>query len=442
MEKSNIPGYKAEIWDIMQQFFSKFNDHQIHCVIRLNSQIDESRLAQSVDLLSDVFPLIRCRFVQGPGKPYWEDEGFSADSMVFLRYTDHPDAEIQKVICSKSDELVDPQFSVYIIRGKGSDTLCAIINHMICDAAGFKEILYLLCSIYSHLKYNPGYCPIVENTPRNVQQVLDEFGWKDKLKILSHRYSLSRHDGNIVFGLEGDNDSPFIVTHTIARERFLAAKSFAKQYGATVNDLILAAYLRALQQVIPGKAAAIQCILDLRKYLPYPNARHFCNLTSNLVCNIGPDVGDEFRDTLLKVKSVMDAEKRQVSCLHMIMLVDAVFRFLPYALCKKVVLKAYRNPPLAMSNIGVLDQNRLAFDHIPVKSAYMTGSVKYKPYFQLAVSTFRDEPTLSVAFHGTQTDQIKIKQFLYKIDRELPCETMITNQPLEHFTGIPGRAFC
>ncbi len=340
MAKNNMPGYKAEIWDIMQQFFSKFNDHQIHCVIRLDSQVDESRLAQSVDLLSDVFPLIRCRFVQGPRKPYWEDENFSANSMVFLRYTDHPDAEIQKVICSRNDEFVDPQFSVYIIRGEGSDTLCAIINHMICDAAGFKEILYLLCSIYSHLKYNPGYCPTAENAPRNMHQVLDEFGWKEKLNILTHRYSLSRHDNKIVFGLEGDNNSPFIVTHTIARERFLAAKSFAKQYDATVNDLILAAYLRALQQVIPGKAAAIQCILDLRKYLPYPRAKRLCNLTSSLVCNIGPDVGNEFRDTLLKVKSVMDAEKRQINCLHLIMLLDAVFRFLPYCTLQKSGVKS------------------------------------------------------------------------------------------------------
>jgi len=53
-------------------------------------------------------------------------------------------------------------------------------------------------------------------------------------------------------------------------------------------------------------------------------------------------------------------------------------------------VKEYRNPPLAMSNIGVIDSRRLSFDDVPVASAYITGSVKYSPLFQLALSTFQD----------------------------------------------------
>lgn len=414
--------YKAEVWDIMQFLFAKFNDHQIHCVIRLNGKLDENRLRCAADRLIDAFPLIRSRFVEDEGTPYWKDAGFSAKDIVFLRETAHPEEELQKVVCSKTDAARGPQLLLYIIRSKTADLLCVIINHMLCDGVGFKELLYLLSHTYSQLRTNPDYMLPRQNENRSERQILHSFHAKSKVKILAQRYGLSRHDDRVVFGLEGNRNTPFIVTHTIQRERFLAAKAFAKRYGATVNDLLLAAYLRALHSVLPNQTAAIQCVLDLRKFLPCKKSAGLCNLTSNLVCDIGPDVGSSFGDTLLLVKRAMDKEKMQASCLHLIMLLEAVFHVLPYPLAKRAVLREYRNPPLAMSNIGVIDSKRLSFDGIPVASAYITGSVKYSPLFQLALSTFQDEVTLSVAFHGTRADQEKIGHFLELIDTELPCK--------------------
>ena len=414
--------YKAEVWDVMQFLFAKFNDHQIHCVIRLDAKLDEERLRRAADLLIDAFPLIRSRFVEDSGTPYWEDAGFTAKSVVFLRESNHPDEEIQKVICSRNDEACGPQMCIYIIRGKTADSLCVVINHMLCDGAGFKELLYLLSFAYSQLKKNPNYRLPRQNGSRSERQILHAFHMKSKVKILTQRYGLSRHDDSIVFGLEGNKNTPLIVTHTIPRERFLAAKGFAKHYGATVNDLLLAAYLRALHRVLPDRTAVIQCVLDLRKFLPHKKAAGPCNLTSDLVCDIGPDVGEKFSDTLKLVKHAMDKEKEQASCLHLIMLLEVVFHILPYSLAKRAVLREYHNPPLAMSNIGVIDSKRLSFDGTLVTKAYITGSVKYCPLFQLALSTFRDEVTLSAAFHGTQADQEKISRFLKSIDDELPCE--------------------
>ena len=412
--------YRAEVWDIMQFLFSKFNDHQIHCVIRLGAHLDENRLRCAVDRLIEAFPLIRSRFVEERWTAYWQDSGFTAENIVFLKETDYVEAEIQRTVCSKTDTSYGPQLLIYVVRDEYTDSLCVIINHMLCDGMGFKELLYLLGLTYSKLRTNPDYQPERQNGNRSEQQILHAFGWKDKIKILFQRYGLSRHDDDIVFGLEGSESNPFIVTHTVTQNRFIAAKFFAKQNNSTVNDMLLAAYLRALNKILPGQTFSIQCILDLRKYLADNKIRKFCNLTSNLVCNIGPDIGKTFRDTLIQVKQAMDAEKKQMSCIHLIMLLETVFHFLPYPLVKQVVLKKYRNPPLAMSNIGIIDDKRLSFDHIAITSAYITGSIKYNPLFQLALSTFRDEATLSVAFYGTRADEERIKCFLQAIDNELP----------------------
>ena len=116
----------------------------------------------------------------------------------------------------------------------------------------------------------------------------------------------------------------------------------------------------------------------------------------------------------------MDKEKQRDNCLHLVALLEFVFQLFPFPLLKKAVLKAYRNPPFAMSNIGILDHRRLMFDGVPARSAFMSGSIKYNPYLQLAVSTYRNKITLSIAFHGTPEDRAAIEHFLSQVEHELP----------------------
>ena len=412
--------YKAETWDVMQYFFSEFNDHQIHCVMRPEGRIDAERLERAADLLAASFPILRSRFAVRGGIPRWEDSGSLPSPIVAVKTAADPEAETDRLIGSRNDEHSGPQMRIFLVRGEQSDVLCAVINHMLCDAAGFKELLYRLCAIYSRLRTEPDFHPQPETAPRNARQVLDALGRKRRFLLFFRPYSLSRHDDSVVLRLTGDRNTPFLAARTVPQDRFLAAKKYASEHGATVNDLILAAYLRALQKFLPGRDTAIQCIVDLRKYLPDPHAERICNLTSNLACDIGADVGTDFGDTLLLVKRAMDEEKQRDNCLHLVALLEFVFHLFPFPLLKKAVLKSYRNPPLAMSNIGILDHRRLVFDGAPVRSAYMSGSVKYRPYFQLAVSTYRDEATLSAAFHGTPADRAAVTRFLAAVEAELP----------------------
>lgn len=72
-----------------------------------------------------------------------------------------------------------------------------------------------------------------------------------------------------------------------------------------------------------------------------------------------------------------------------------------------------------MTNIGIIDKNKLIFDGVNIKDTFICGSIKYKPYFQMAVTTFNNEITLSINFCGTKNDKIKITEFLAMFDREL-----------------------
>ena len=52
--------------------------------------------------------------------------------------------------------------------------------------------------------------------------------------------------------------------------------------------------------------------------------------------------------------------------------------------------------------------------------AYLCGSIKYRPYFQLAASTYDGEITLTVNQYGDERDRARIVAFLRDVAEALP----------------------
>lgn len=144
-----------------------------------------------------------------------------------------------------------------------------------------------------------------------------------------------------------------------------------------------------------------------------------CNMMSNLCCDIGPDLGESFESTLSMVKQKMDIKKANPVCIKNVILLEMLCNILPYKIAMNLLNKHFSNPPVAFTNIGVLDKNRLIFGSAEMTSAFMTGSIKYVPYFQLSISTFNDEAVLCVNLYGTQSDKLLISRFLNYFIAEL-----------------------
>jgi NRPS condensation-like uncharacterized protein len=50
----------------------------------------------------------------------------------------------------------------------------------------------------------------------------------------------------------------------------------------------------------------------------------------------------------------------------------------------------------------------------------MSGSIKYKPHFQLAMSSYDGELTMSSNLYGNAGDRERIISFFDEVERELP----------------------
>lgn len=418
MEDKQSISYHVEAWDVLQHLFrtKEINDHTLHFVATFSGFLDVDHLKEAVDLSISAFPLLRCRFDQSGKRAVWHDCGYTADDMVTLIETAQDDQNVRNPIYEAIDAAAGPQVKFQIIRNEHQDTLSILMNHMLCDAAGFKDYLYLLSEIYENCRVNPDYQPRHSGS-RRFDQITKPFSFRKKLGIMLSSNKMSNHDTTL-FDLTGDLQHPFIEQRQIPREIFGQLKAYAKKHGATINDLILSAYIRQLYCLF-GHVIHLPNTVDLRKYLADRKADGICNLVTNLTCDIGPDLGATFEQTLGKVKRAMDSEKSSTACLKSITILEKTFDFFPYKLAERIINKIFTNAPISFTNIGILDKTRLVFGDIEMLDAYMTGSIKFVPYIQLAVSTFDNQPMLSINLYGTEEDRGAIGRFLEGLIQEL-----------------------
>lgn len=418
MEK--VKKYKAEAFDAMQYFYNVVNASHIHCVIHFDRHVDEEVLKEAVTVSANALPLIKCGFIVSPWRPYWREQDFTGEDMVHMvEAGSKVEEQRSKLLASDIDIAHGPQLKIYILREKNSDTLCIIMNHMICDGAGFKEYLYLVSDLYAILKNKNSSIPELRFVSRSTRQLFKNFNFFDKLAILFSRYDLSKQKQQEPYCLQGDMTNPIFSTLHISKEEFLHLKYYAKSHRVTVNDLIVTAYARVFNRETGNKRIVVPCPVDLRKYLN-PKAEHgIANFTSNYICDVTFGQKDSFEETLAQVSGQLARQKLSRNCLKPVLMMEAAYHLAPFRILEKAFGSIFTIPIVSFTNLGVIDNKRLNFGDVEIVDAYVTGTVKNIPYFQVGVSTFDDVCTLSCNLYGTDEDRTAIEHFLEEIRKEL-----------------------
>ena len=101
-----------------------------------------------------------------------------------------------------------------------------------------------------------------------------------------------------------------------------------------------------------------------------------------------------------------------------------LFRILGDKIANRLLRLILKNPLICMTNVGILDSAQIAFGDLRPRDAFLCGSIKYKPYFQLAISSYEGELTLSINLLGSAGDRDRILSFFDEIDAELPSREL------------------
>ncbi len=151
--------YRAEIFDEFQFLYETtgFSDHQVHCVISFENRVDAAMINRAAQLLVKAVPILSRTYRNLGGKSCWEDSVSPNPNELFIT-TDNR-AEFDRFTVSKTNEETGPQIRFCLLQSE-ADELSIVINHMVSDAAGFKQCVYLFSKIYSDLVKNKTSYPI------------------------------------------------------------------------------------------------------------------------------------------------------------------------------------------------------------------------------------------------------------------------------------------
>jgi len=164
----------------------------------------------------------------------------------------------------------------------------------------------------------------------------------------------------------------------------------------------------------------VPVMINMRRYLKENEPfQALANLTSTVETKLDYHSGEDFKGTLSRVKKVMDQKKGSNIGLNGFFKLNLLFRILPNKKAESLLRLGFKNPLICMTNIGILDYDRISFSGNHPVDAFMCGSIKYKPHFQLAASTYKNELTLSSNLYGTPDDRKQILSFLDDVCREL-----------------------
>lgn len=394
--------YNVQPLDLMQFINTKYHEPFIHELLEFEGRLNTEKLIRAVEKLTDVFPLLKCSYDK-KSNAFIENEHCSGRDL--LRIDDAADRnKLLTEVLDTDKKLVQLTLSKNI--------LVITISHMICDGSGFKQLLYLLCDIYNG---NSG-----ENLDylmkREFSQLTKEFTQTAGITMKMLISMIGNYKSKPVYA-KTDNENVYVIERTIQREKMSRIHSLAKKQGATLNDVFLTAYARALNKLYGLKKINIPCTVDLRKYAKGNTG--IANLTGTYNFNIKIKDNIHFGEMLKDASVIMQKQKRTKNDIAGPMLLVSKYE----KSTLKEFLKLYGGMNTSASadytNVGVLDDKKLAFEGTTLKNAVGYSVLSKAPCFQIAISSFQGETTISSLVRCSEKEKEKADWILDTIAGEL-----------------------
>lgn len=428
----NIPRrLPSQLTDRFIDYIRESGDMMIQLELRFKQHIDADRLAKAFKLALDIIPVLRYRFKRRVWKPYWERLSQNPESTYYFTENVH-DYDSFKV--RSIDAYSGPQVNICLWQTTNEARVLLKVSHLAADAAGVKETARIISSIYSRLKDDPDYHPEPDTvSSRSTRQILAAVPVRYYPSLFFHffqdnRASRSAQDVLTIPTSGERNNMPKFIEHIIPQDHTAVISEYAHNYGATINDMLLAAFFRALastQNWDGAKHIKATTTVDLRQYVTRERVSSVANLSIPIWGwpNLKTDLGDNFLSTLNRVSSVTKKRKQNYLGVETLLGMLIILSAIPHSLSTRLISRGIRdkinqgNFAPAFTNMGIIDPGKVIFDEKPIEAHLLPPPV-YPPWFMLGISSFEGVISLSAGIYSTQSQYVEY--LLKTMDTELP----------------------
>lgn len=401
---------KAEMWDRMQFLFRNYYDRMVHTKLVYEGSFDMPTLKNAVLYMVEKTPVLHSSFNTNVIEPYWKREDYVIDDIVSYQRVHNADEIADEWLLGVIPYDNNVQIKIAVFEDDVHSVLAMRVNHMCMDGGDVKYFLATLCENYANIKVRNFSALKMKNGSRSYDQVYSKLEGED-LKSAKNLYkNISKSEDKVYFPWSDSvcEDTNRIVRRVVDEQSFLALKSIAKKMGVTVNDALMAVVFRTLYELCGLKdddSLTVSCAIDLRKHIVEGGLNGGLTNHTAWMAVRTLSRGESLQDTLVNViRSTNGFKRDKFMGLYSLPLLKLAYTILPHDIAEMAIKIGYDNPLIAVSNIGVLDDKKLTFDGLKLVDGFMSGAVKYKPFFLMSVTTLNNRMTLSTAIRGNQKD--------------------------------------
>lgn len=424
----NISRYTVELLDEYMKLQKIANDHMIRAIIQFEGRLDNEILKKSIRESFKLIPILRSEYIHEGKKVFWEEITYSDDE--FINFSDgNPDEANLAEYLTKAPKSNGPKIYFQLIKQKTNDMLIIIVNHMAFDGTGFKEYLYLLAEIYSHLSLKKTEYASSINNDRRMSSLLKNISAWEKFKSLFRKTLNTK--GVEVLTEDTEDLKTRIRIFKIDPESFRKIKAICTKKNVTINDFILALFSYSIFNASDCKKDAsisMQIMIDLRRYQKKYAVSRFGNFSSMESISI-TNTNEDFGALADEISRCMNSMKLKLPGIKNILLMNFLFKVLPRSSFDKILSKTIKSLGISTSNLGLIDGAKLKFGENNILDAYILTSLKNQPAFQLTFSTFSDCITLGVLGNYSSRNWEIIEGIMNRLVSTL--DDILNNQLLE-----------
>ncbi len=368
-------------------------------------------------------PVFHSSFVDNHINPYWRVENYHIDDVFSAKEAEDLQASADRFLLQGIDIGSNVQIKICLLFRNGCSKLCFAFNHMCMDGGGLKLFLYNMFRSYNEYIRGASVPLDYVQRSRSHKCVYGDMSKQDRKAAKKLFANVSANDKHTLpFTPADKNGEKMIVRRRISRDVFEPARRKAKALGATVNDLVSAAYIRAFYDVsgcAENERVGISCAVDLRRYMKHPENIGYTNHTTFMPC-IVESKGETMADTLRAVaESTRKAKNDKFMGLHGLPLLNAGYSTMIYAQAELVIGAFYNNANLSVSNVGAIDPQMFAMDNILPTGVWVAGGAKEKPCAALNALSYNGELMIAICIRGNEKDRKMLSEFLEATENNL-----------------------
>ena len=415
----------AELGDKMHYLFRDFNDRMVHVELHYDFRIDIDALKTVITCFFEKAPVLHSSFTDNRIHPYWTVKDYHINDILTVKEVS--EEALAEEINAFLVQYIPPesavQMKVAVFYYGSCSALCLVENHMCMDGGDLKYFMKSLCQNYTDFVEN-GISPVALRTgTRSYEAVYEDFTATERKMAKSLYKNINTKDDH-GFPLTPDSiqDKSFIDLRKLSAETFDKIRAAGKQHGATVNDMLLTAYFYSLYELAlydPEDSVSISCAIDLRRHIKDNSDQGVTNQTAWMQCRVPRRGGNIFETLDYVVASSNQFKQDRFMGLHGLPLLSLGYKIMPLAASEEIIKVGYANPLLAMSNIGILEPDKLALSGHEPTDGFMSGAVKYKPYVLLSATSLRKELTLSMCVRGNEEDRRIVEHFFDLLEKAI-----------------------